>query len=184
MAVTTVAESPGRSARWNTALVLVPTAAALFGGAVAWAADTAPATSSTPNTPPTTTAPLAVDNAAGKAAAEQQTAYRRRLEAQIAGYRNQSTHLRQRLKAIQALTAELKRVPARGSAGGYPSGGDTSGGNSTGGYSNGAGSSGGGAAGGSTRVVVVAPPPVAAQPPAPAPAPPPVHATTGPSGHP
>jgi hypothetical protein len=150
-------ERLGRVARWQTAALLVPGAAALFGGAVAWAAGSAP-TSSSPAAPQPTVAPVV--NHVGAA---RDAAYRHRLEAQLAQYHRHARKLRHQLEVIRERTAEVRVAPVVGSAPGYIPPVPT------------------GSGGHAPVVVVVPPPPPVAAPP---PVPPPVHTTTGASGHP
>jgi hypothetical protein len=158
----------GRAARWNTALVLVPGTAAVFGASVAWAADSTPHSGTTSAAQP----PAAVTPTGHPTVDARVTAQRQQLQQRIATHRKRSKQLAHRLAALRAQAAQ---VTSRGTA----SGGGYYG--STGGYSTGySGSSGSG-----TGSQPVAPPPVQqpiqAPPPPP---PPPVNANTGASGTP
>lgn len=178
--------APGsqRRARWTSAAVLAPGAAALFGATVSWAAATTP---TTPTTPATTQ----------QSATSPSTRHHQGLSPQarhwrvVAGHRTQLRHhLTRRLGAVQArvirlhaadkrLSAQLAAEARAAAAAAASSGGGAV---SSGGY---------------------APPPVVNQPVGPAPVvapapayvppapvavpaapPPPVQAVTGGSGHP
>jgi hypothetical protein len=112
----------GRSARWNTALLLVPGTAALFGAAVAWAADTPPpALATKPAAPaPSSTAP------APPAVAALADAHLR-VQKQIAAHRRNAARLAHRLAGIRADLAKAAAsssagTPRSGAAGGAPVG--------------------------------------------------------------
>ncbi len=124
-------EARGRSAKWNTALLLVPGAAAMVGGAVAWAANTTPTFggSSTPQQP------AVASPVADATVSAQQAAVRRQLEQQLGAHRKHTARLEHRLKALRVKTAQLQTsnsgtlvaAPAGGS-GGYSGGGSSGGG--------------------------------------------------------
>lgn len=149
-------EPRGRAARWNTALLLVPGAAAMFGGAVAWAANTAPAPSGSPTTPQQqAVVSPALDPAAGAHVALVQ----RQLEDELAARRRNAARLEHRLASLRAMTARLNHGSGSGP---------------------GDGSIGQVAVPAPVPVQVQAPAPA----PPPPPPPPPVNANTGASGHP
>lgn len=174
-----------RRARWTSAAVLAPGAAALFGATVSWAAATTPSQpAATPPTTSTTTSNRAGADHAGlsaqarhwRAVAAQRTQLRHDLTHQLAAVQARIVRLHaadQRLAA--RLAAEAQAAAAAAAASGSVA--------SSGGY--------------------VAPAPVVNQPVGPAPVvapapayvppapvvvpaapPPPVHAATGGSGHP
>lgn len=155
-------EPRGRSARWNAALLLVPGAAALFGGAVAWAANTSPAAM----TSTTSHQPAAAAPSPDRAAGAHVDALRQQLEKQIAAHRRNSVRLERVLASLRAKAARADRglvvaMPA-GPVDGYAGGGSNA----------------------QIAAAAPAPAPAPVQAPAPAPPPPPVHANTGASGHP
>jgi hypothetical protein len=151
----------GRAARWNTALVLVPGTAAVFGAAVWWASD------STPQIASATAVRASAIPAATRSADPEAAALRHRLDQRLAAHRKHTALLQHRLAVLRARTARLEHsgsgaavTASGGGSGGYPG--------------SGAGPSGGGQ---------VATPPPAPQPVA-APPPPVVHTNTGASGAP
>jgi ribonuclease E len=98
-------DRPGRSAGWNTALLLVPGTAALFGAAVAWAADTPPPVTAPKPAPPSS----ALSTPAAAPAAD---ALYLRVEEQIAAHRRSATRLQLRLAAIRADLAKAAAASA------------------------------------------------------------------------
>jgi hypothetical protein len=92
-------ETRGRSARWNTALVLVPGTAAMFGASVAWAASSAP---HVPTAKPTLTTPAPVPTVDAQALADH-----KELADQIAAHRRQVRALARRLAVLRARSAKV-----------------------------------------------------------------------------
>jgi Tfp pilus assembly protein FimV len=170
-AVVTMTERRGNRARWTTALVITPGAAALFGATTGWAMHVHPAAVAKPTAPVTLSAPVAV-----RPPSKDLLAVRNSLAAnqrQLAAMQGSVSTLQKQLKALAAPVGATAGSAA-GSAGSGGSGGST-----------GAGSISGGSAAAGTNVAppAAAPAPVAPPAAAPvAPAPPPVQTTTGASG--
>lgn len=166
----------GRRARWTAALVAAPGAAAVFGAAVSWAADTVPATSA-----------KSEGSAAVVASTPAPTVNPRetKLRSDAAANKRKAAQLRKDLTRLQAKLKQMQAASAAGAAGG--SAGGSGGGYSGGGYSGGS-TSGGGGGGGSVSgpapaaPAPAAPAPAAAPPPPPPPPPPPAQTGTGASG--
>jgi hypothetical protein len=187
-------EPTGRTARWGTALILLPTSAAVLGGVVWWADATTPRPQAIPQ------APARVAPAAPPVDA-QVVAARAALERRLAVHRENAARLQRRLATIKAQMKRLDHgagpaagggtVLAAGSGSGGGSGGGSAGtgaGSSGGGGSNGSGGGSGGGSGSGSGGGGAAPAPApVVQPapaPAPAPAPPPTNGGTGASGAP
>lgn len=176
--------SPRRRARWTSAAVLAPGAAAVFGASVSWAASTVPVSSQPPPpaNPATTTAQQTTQQAPQgtgnqlseqarqwRAVAAQRRQVRHQLERELRSAQVQVVRLRvaeQQLAASMAQRAQqAQQAPVAGGAPALPP---------------------------APGPVGPAPGPVAAPPPAPVPAPappvvqapPPVQAVTGSSGKP
>ncbi|HZC70789.1 MAG TPA: hypothetical protein VE442_08850 [Jatrophihabitans sp.] len=149
-------EQRGRAVRWNSAIVLFPGTAALFGATVAWAAATVPDTSTSSTSQPPAAASASV---AGRTTGAQAVT-RKQLAHEVATHRKNVRHLAHRLAKLRAQAARVE-ASARGSVAGAPVNVSSGGGGQ-----------------------VAAPPPVQVQPVAPAPAPPPVNTNTGASGAP
>ncbi|MGN6609788.1 MAG: hypothetical protein ACTHMS_22600, partial [Jatrophihabitans sp.] len=106
-------EQPGRRARWTALLLLAPSSAGLFGGAVWWAGHTGPSAASpaAPSAPlvrqPAAAPPTAAADAAADAAASAAASVVRAQQAAV--------HRRaiQRLHRAQAVNAALERRVAR-----------------------------------------------------------------------
>jgi hypothetical protein len=153
----------GRAARWNTALLLVPGTAAMFGASVAWAAQTTPHTGTTSGQQPVTSA----SPAAAPRVDPRVVAQRERLQHQLSAHRRHTTHLARRLAHLRAQAAKVGTGAPVASGSGNPGG-----------------SGGGSGTGGIYGPVAAPPPPVQQAAPPPPPPPPPVNANTGASGHP
>jgi len=176
-------ERLGRRARWTTALVVAPGAAAVFGASVAWAAHVVPATAAKP-------APVRIVAAPKPAASVRITTLRRELDAHrrhTADMQRELVALEHRLTKLRAARAGLEAAAKAGAAASTTWTGGTSGVSNSG--SGNYGSSGTTTSGGTQQQAAppaaappAAAPPAAAPPPPPPPPPPPVVTTTKASG--
>lgn len=107
----TVPERLGHRARWTATLVVTPCAAAVFGAAVSWAAQTEPPKSATTISHAKATAARSALSAPDKAADTRTAALRR----ESAQGRQAATAMHHDLVALQVLLAQL------GGADSYPS---------------------------------------------------------------
>jgi hypothetical protein len=173
-------ERGGHRARWTTALLLAPGAAAVFGVTTSWAMHVKPAASPAPKAPLLAAAPPAAARPSKDVIAFQKS---------LAANKHQLALMQSKVAKLQkqltVLVAPTTAAAGSGSSGSGSSGSYSSG--SSGSGSSGSGSSSGGSTGGGAAPAPVqaAPAPVAppvAAPAPPAPAPPPVQGGTGASG--